>query len=644
LDVSKGQHKEKLAIEIRSDDEGITFRHNAGWFSDKEYRALVEAYSTKPFERDSNFAGRFATGFLVCHIIDKKVAVKGTLNQGGELSQFSIEIDRESNQIETLLENFDKSFNALDNAILLNNSLPDYWTEYSFRIRDNIAKKAVEIGITELKKSIPFLLVFDKIDYIDVNGENYSLENPKKENDAIIIDTIKSKEIWHMPEENVDIGLLIDTQTKRIDALNDSPRIFVHGLPLIESGSYLKIPFVVHSNSFDVTEERDVLTNTDKNKEILSKAFECYKKIAECISQTRDEKIQNLFFLSDFRLIHESESLHSELLEHTNTLITATLKNIIDNLPIVDTVGKGNITIKDSMFPTRTINNKIIPDEYFEQFYSILSTIKNEIPVKVDLESWIILSSALQEEFDDIVKITFFGIGDLKDSIEKLGKDKNLPGLSDITDGYGVKAPKDFLLSFLKLLNGLYEKEIIDTCHFIDKLILDQSGVIGPYNWGELGLYIDHEIEEDLKEIFSKIGWEIKQNLVDKEFSKYKIVTDLVNKYLKTDGALKLLIENYPLKGKITEDVSQWTDSTNGWIDIFRWCLLNQIMPIGMFVITKDTQENRIQKIISLDEEYFIIPFKYIAIDEQYEKIFPESHVLHKQYFEFDGAVENRVL
>jgi len=637
LDVSRDQNKEKLKLEILSDSEKIVVRHNAGYFSPKEYRALIEAYSTKPFERESDFAGRFATGFLITHIVDKVVDIRGILKEEGDLLKFSTQIDRESEDVGKILQNFDKAFTALDDAILVNKPLRDYWTEYTYHTRDDLAKKAVEIGIRELIRSMPFLLVFNKIECITINGEEYSASEPEDKSDGIFVRPVKANRVWVTRQHMGDVGLVVNSPTSQIESLSDSPRIYVRGLPIIESGTYLRIPFVMNSQLFETTQERDVLTSTKQNKDILTEAFSSYYKLAEFISQPT-EQCQSLFLLSDFHPIKENENFKSELLDYSNSLINNTLNGIISNMPLVDTVGLGLVTIAKALFPTKTIKDKKLADDDFDKLYSILCTIKKAIPTKPDLESWISLSGSLKEEFADI-EISFFGIEDLKNNLEQFrNSQNNHPSLSDIGESYGVEEPKGLLLSLLMLINGLYERGVIDTCHFVDGLVLDQTDTLGPYNWGDLGLYIDDDIPEDFKDIAGRVGWNIRQNLVDKDFSNLRIIADVVGKKLLTsDSALKLLIEKHPLGGKIDEDAAKWPDSMLGWVDLFRWCIFNQKLPEGFFIITKDTQEDRIQKVTNLMNEYFIVPFRYIGIDETYEQIYPESRILHNKYFDFDN-------
>jgi len=155
------------------------------------------------------------------------------------------------------------------------------------------------------------------------------------------------------------------------------------------------------SQLFETTQERDVLTSTKRNKDILEKAFSSYYKLAEFISQPT-EQCQSLFLLSDFHPIKENENFKSELLDYSNSLINNSLNAVIGNMALVDTVGQGRVTVAKALFPTKTVKDKKLADEDFDKLYSILCTIKKEIPAKPDLESWIVLSGSLKEEFADI--------------------------------------------------------------------------------------------------------------------------------------------------------------------------------------------------------------------------------------------------
>ncbi len=238
LDVSRQQHAAYLKIEIVTCDDSVLFRHNAGYFTPQEIRALILAYSTKPYDRGSELSGKFATGFLVTHIVSEKVDVKGITRQDGVFYEFNTLIDRESSNLDVISDNFSKSFEQLNYAVRIEGDPQEHWTEYVYKIGDDREKESVGIGISEFSRCLPFLFTFINLGSIKINDSDYVCKTEETADSKVSILSTGTTDIWVANSDVVDVALAVDAETKTVRDLCDAPRIYVHGLPLVDTGYY----------------------------------------------------------------------------------------------------------------------------------------------------------------------------------------------------------------------------------------------------------------------------------------------------------------------------------------------------------------------------------------------------------------------
>jgi len=270
-----------------------------------------------------------------------------------------------------------------------------------------------------------------------------------------------------------------------------------------------------------------------------------------------------------------------------------------------------------------------MPEDIFEKFYAILSSIKRNIPTKDVLEGW---KETALKLYEDSAQINLYTIKDLRDEIVNYVKDQKYPELVELKDYLSLSEdPKTFLIKIIEIIDELYKMNLIESSDFVDYLLVDQNGIIGPYEWDDGQLYVDDNIPEDLKEIAKRIGWDIKSELLDNEFANFKIIQDLIDDSLGVDDVIEKLVSNEDYR--IDERVEEWDDKVKGWVELFRWCIMNDKLQKDFPIITKD---ERVQVLDNIDKESFIVPFKYIGINEEFEQIYPESRIIHEKYFELN--------
>lgn len=637
LDVFRQQPTANLKIEIITDDNRVLFRHNAGYFAPREIRALILAYSTKPYDRESELTGKFATGFLVTHIVSEKVGVKGTINQDGIFYEFNILVDRESNNLSVISDNFSKSFEQLDSAVKIEEAPKEYWTEYIYESRNAREKESIDSGISEVSKCLPFLFTFNDITRIRINDRDYECKPEETINDKVSILRTDATDIWVANSGVTSVALALDTETNIVRDLCDAPRIYVQGLPLVETGYYVGTPFVLNSSKIETTEDRDSLTDTDTNREILQQAFNLYYGLTEEIGKYSQKQISNLHHLLDFERIPDERVLQNRLLVDLNNMIEKTATKIVREIPLVEVMAGERRQMSSVIFPAKRVKSAELQSATFEQFYKLLSEIKENIPSHIELDSWIDLAAKLKHEFGDTVDISLYGVDDLRDElVEFVKKRDSYPKFEDFSQEYHLSDSRGFLLSFLGLVEELYKCRIIESSDFVNYILPDQTGAVGPLKWEGGTLCLDEGIPEDFKNIASKIGWEIREALVDLDFAHFTIVKDLVRDKTDVTKAIETIIKDYPLEDEGKENLEQ-DDKAVGWIELFRWCVINGKVRKGLTIITKDGKSKQIE---DLDDEAFIIPFTVMDIDEEFEGIYPESRIMHRKYFEMDNGQE----
>jgi len=637
VDTAKSRSINSLKIEIHESEDTITFIHYGGYFTLDEISAVIYGGSTKPYAPESEYIGRFGSGFLVTHVVSCKAEIEGFASERqneGQIYKFKIGMDREGDDEKDISQSIEECFRQLNEAELFTSPIAELHTKFSYILTDNLGKDAAKKGIEELKKNIPFVFAFnDVIQEININGEKFYREIETRDN-LTIVKVGRQKVYTKKDDENeIQIGILINDE--EISDLNGYPKIFI-GMPLTETADYITIPFVINSIYFESTRERNALSSdSERNDKLLRGAFELYEGLLKEVSEL--ENIKGLFNTLDIQLIPDKETSQNPLWERFNDYLIEIFKEIIENIPLVDTLD-GRKTAKDTIYPLNKLNGEVLSDELFEKFYGLISQIKKNIPRRDEIYNWADIAEKLKEIGDFSDSISLYDMEDMKNElVEFVVKKENFSTFEEFNEKFGLDDSKQFFLSFFEIINELYQKSIISES-FIDYLLADQTGIIGPLTWDSGQLHIDKDIPEELKDILHKIGWEIRQELVDNDFVRYEIIKDRIRNTMDTDSALDCLIKDDTLKpdeDKLKKD--GWEDSILGWVELFRWCVKNNKLTKGFPIITKN---KTIREIENLNEETLVTPLKHMNIEEKYDDIYPETRIIHQKYVESEDSDE----
>ncbi|MEM4160971.1 MAG: hypothetical protein QW531_03220 [Thermoplasmata archaeon] len=353
-DAKNTSNPPNLTIEIHTYEtekriERLTFMHNGGYFTPEEIGSIIYGGSTRPLiyrEEEPKYIGRFGTGFLVTHVISRKVDVEGLcLSKGTKKThKFKLTINREidgKDPEDAILNNIYECISQLNRIENEETHSECPWTKYTYHITDGLGDQAAREGIEILTRCIPFLFAFNpilneiNIKRKKINGENIKEEKYSREEHTRSI--IK----WSNEDPKVEIAIRVENN--EILSLEGIPKIFV-GLPLIETENYLHIPFVINSRLFEPSEERDSLlfpqneNDQSINEILLRTAFEIYSKnLSELM---KNQALRDTFRSVQFKLVDEYKTKQNSFWGKINEYLRNTVENIVNNVPTVNTINE----------------------------------------------------------------------------------------------------------------------------------------------------------------------------------------------------------------------------------------------------------------------------------------------------------------
>lgn len=102
------------------DDHWVTISHNGSPFETKHLIAILYKTSTKTLGGEDGTTGKYGTGFVTTHILNKKLTIKGVHQNNSGKRRFSLEIDRtataldEKDVLNAMKESLKHAFSKID--------------------------------------------------------------------------------------------------------------------------------------------------------------------------------------------------------------------------------------------------------------------------------------------------------------------------------------------------------------------------------------------------------------------------------------------------------------------------------------------------------------------------------------------------
>lgn len=374
-----------VKVQISWDGETLAFRHNGDAFDPNEISHLIYHGTTK--YRDSKKRGKFGRGFLVTHLLSKRVEVRGIEHEQKGNFVFKIDLNRDGDiaairqQMEIPWDQLLHSRQPLD---LMSKEISLYSTEYSYKT-DRKGKETANSGIKAAKRCFPYVLAsipeLEEISIIE-QGIKTTFHKQQASNDSsfptihltpitLVVDDQATKkdenettehlivaESEYKSSESQDIlSVALTLRGKEICELASIelvPRLFVMGLPVVSTED-LPIPVIVLSPLFEPKADRMGLYAEKTETTAQLKNWSLLAKVATaCIPLMKyasTQKWGNLKQLACLAQCPNKEWLDSTKL--TTTIIKPLIQEIQNDseIRIVTNINGENIPISQAWIP-----------------------------------------------------------------------------------------------------------------------------------------------------------------------------------------------------------------------------------------------------------------------------------------------------
>lgn len=549
----------KIDINIEYIKNKITFSHNGLPFSYENLLDLVTQISSKQSSKEKK-TGKFGTGFMSTHLLSEVVQIKGSLIQKDcKYTRLEFTVDRSGKEYSDIKN---KTKTMLEQLSLISSNQKELQEKYDdtkfiYLIEDENIREAVEEGIEDLKETIPYVLTFNEhINSITFNGNCYKKENERtsKRNNKVkavqIMTSEGNKELLILNEKNVTISCAIENKNDELYFLPISstmPKIFCE-FPLLGTEDF-SFPIVVNSNLFEVERDRNAIRDSNQlNNELIQVAVSLYKELIDFCSKS-------IITRNEFNICVLKKSTSSIIQNDSYREI----KEYIDMcaiIPIHDdyTEGSNRLALKNSDEQVVIGIPSTERNGHQDLFWEILSDIKKlPIPTKDTYQGW-------NAVFESNVRFSHINDVYLKDS--------NLDELAATL--------KDTTLIF-EWLNAFYDLWIKD--EGLEKVLesvflMNQNNKFVKFD----NINFDSNIDDELKEISTLLGGNIKGRLLHKKIISFEDYFIKHPKKIKTNEACSDQIESKvsEILGKETVDRVEREESTQKIFNrLTNWFLSN---------------------------------------------------------------------
>ncbi|MBG9907376.1 MULTISPECIES: ATP-binding protein [Bacillus cereus group] len=523
----------KIDIKINYSNNKIIFSHNGLPFSYENLLDLITQISSKQSSEEKK-TGKFGTGFMSTHLLSDIVQVEGSfIQKDSKYTKLEFIVDRSGNDYSDIKN---KTKNMLEQLDLVSRNQEDLQEEYEdtkfiYSIEDDDIIAAVEKGIVDLKETIPYVLTFNEnINSITYNGNCYKKgkELTSKKNDKLKIVQINAldsnKEFLIAKEDNVTIACAIEYRDDKLYFLpfsNNMPKVFCE-FPLLGTEEF-SFPIVVNSNLFEVERDRNAIRDSNPvNNELIKVAVSLYKELINYCSESKQTRNEfNICLLKRSPSSNLQEYSYKKIKEHIEKSKIIPIHNHLGDLKRLafkDNDGKVQIGIPK----TKESIHKDLLWDILSDFQLI------EIPTQGTYLGW----SAV---FGDNV-----GFAWINDTFKDSNIDKLVDNLKEKT-------------LYEDWLNTFYSLWIRDTG--VEEVT---ESVFMPNQINEFvqfsDIYLDKNIDNELKEILTLLGGKIKGQLLNQGIISFEDYFKEHQKKIKTNEICSERIES-----KVSKILSQET-------------------------------------------------------------------------------------
>lgn len=380
--------QKEITVSIILEKNKLIFSHNGIPFTLKNLLALVRRTSTKSYDNSEGNTGKFGTGFVTTHVLNRTVKVSGLLHAKEGLSEFEITIDRTTNDLDTLQKELNNVFSIINSIYTKPKSHFDDTrvTQYEYILDDDTNVLAIQ-SVEDFVKNLPFTLLINSpgekpgIKTVNVNlyGEitSYSLANPERIHDELLFSEIKDNNqgiksgLLHFIKNNLLIAVPAIKTIDNWEILRNSEASKLYKeFPLIGTEDW-HIPFLVQSTDFSPSEPRDGIrtikenvakpdNTADKNRQALIDYRDTAK---DFFSLMQKAGIGKLFLLTE-------SGLPEEKIEYTakdwfQEQIQRPMREFLMTQPLLKTVNGNLLQISNARIP-HFFEDQSLNEEFFD--------------------------------------------------------------------------------------------------------------------------------------------------------------------------------------------------------------------------------------------------------------------------------------
>ena len=521
-----------LICSVRFQQGEVLLEHNGRPFKMEEIARVIYHGSTKAEDRSK--LGQYGSGLLTTHLLSHEIHVSGKLDDG---RGFNFPLRRVPTSIQTIDDcmkasagDFRASLSSADSIDLPHG----FTTRFRYSVEGEAAARVVSQGISSLGVLAPFILVFNQeFSRISVDslGENVRFEiterQPLRDYDiqAITVrrtsaDNWVDSKYFLVKQGDTSIAVQADTVGNSICCrrVANVPRLFL-GLPLIGTENF-SFPAVINSFQFTPSDEdRDGVNlwlNDSDRANLLNQAAieEACALLIRLVQFAGELAWDNVFALAEVPPISDRDWLDADKLrEH----LTENLLNpLLGTSMVLCEFGEGALAPSESILPHAE------EDEKVEALWDLLSRLKafrTRLPKRKEVvgwnktvKSWASLNNCSPTDFNGVIDASL-----LARHIEKVARSSedetngSLENLQNaLVEGVCATGWLDEALTFLS--DGEHAEEVNNRY-----IILDQSGCLDRL----ANLFVDDDIDEELKNIADGIGLDLREKLRDKRLTSF---------------------------------------------------------------------------------------------------------------------------
>ncbi|MBC7487509.1 MAG: hypothetical protein H7282_12230 [Cytophagaceae bacterium] len=562
------EEKRTINITFQLSQHRLTFAHDGVPFTLENLLAIVRRTSTKSYDNEDGNTGKFGTGFVTTHVLNRKAYVSGLLENELGIREFSICIDRTPETLEGLQRELNTVFGIINSFYETTPVVFDTppLTKYEYALEPDTLQLAEE-SLEELKKNLPFtLLINPTINSVTIIDERtgannvYSIGKSKeaypgvhfsKLTDGNAANSDDEKGLLHNAQNNITIAVPVEKKHDvwYIDPIGKQARLY-REFPLIGTEQW-RIPFFVQSHEFLPSEPRDGVRTLKDNE---TKPDRTADENRATFVKFRDEAItffknlqagavERLFLLTESGLpIEKTEYTAAEWFTEN---IQKPLRIFFLTHPLMKTASGQTIAINKARFP-----QYFIDDATNKLFYSIaVKYYYGEFPNESSFEDWQRIISQDTASWGNSI------ISTPEELVDDLNKPSGLQPLKLQENETAVK----------------WLNKLIGFLHTIDKSALGENKNLYPNQEGRLKkkqeLRVDPPLNPNIKSIGVSLNQPVLRLLLDNGIT-HREGIDLFDTKAFFNSINKTIGELIPSDVKLNEYravfelVSMFTEST----------------------------------------------------------------------------------